>query len=205
MVYYAFDDELRFTYFCCLNNFRVNPTVQHANGADLAAGLGLGTLIRGPPVDLKSQISDRQEGPIVAYNHRKAELQWIAWKQQEEKQLRELGMDEQAIQSLRTYDREQFNRERRYLQRWQEAPETAEGYSPEPAGLFPQTPDKLLDGIENEQLLKVLQAADRLTLEMLLLRMQGYSNREIAHRYGLQEMAVVNRIARLRKKIKNIF
>lgn len=141
----------------------------------------------------------------MAYNHRKAELQWIAWKQQEEKQLRELGMDEQAIQSLRTYDREQFNRERRYLQRWQEAPETAEECNSEPARLFPQTPDKLLDGIENEQLLKVLQAADRLTLEMLLLRMQGYSNREIAHRYGLQEMAVVNRIARLRKKIKNIF
>lgn len=111
-------------------------------------------------------------------------------------------MNEDAIQSLHTYDRDQFNQERRYLQRWQEMPNTAQECCPEPTDQFPQTPDKLLDEIENERLLTILQAADRLTLEMLLLRMQGYSNREIAQRYGLQEMAVVNRIARLRKKLK---
>lgn len=141
----------------------------------------------------------------MAYNHRKAELQWLAWKQQEEEQLRSLGMDEDAIQSLRIYDRDQFNQERRYIERWQEMPQATEECSPEPGVQFPQTLDKLFDGIENERLLAALQAADRLTLEMLLLRMQGYSNREIAQRYGLQEMAVVNRITRLRKKIKKIF
>lgn len=141
----------------------------------------------------------------MAYNHRKAELQWLAWKQQEEKQLRALGMDEDAIQSLRTYDREQFNRERRYLRRWAEVPDTVEDFAQKSDESIPQTPDQLLDNIENEQLLATLQAADRQTLGMLLLRMQGYSSREIAQRYGLQEMAVIKRIARLRKKIKKIF
>lgn len=141
----------------------------------------------------------------MAYNHRKAELQWLAWKQQEEKQLRALGMDEDAIQSLRTYDREQFNRERRYLRRWAEVPDTVEDFAQESDESIPQTPDQLLDNIENEQLLATLQAADRQTLGMLLLRMQGYSSREIAQRYGLQEMAVIKRIARLRKKIKKFF
>lgn len=141
----------------------------------------------------------------MAYNHRKAELQWLAWKQQEEKQLRALGMDEDAIQSLRTYDREQFNRERRYLRRWAEVPDTVEDFAQKSDESIPQTPDQLLDNIENEQLLATLQAADRQTLGMLLLRMQGYSSREIAQRYGLQEMAVIKRIARLRKKIKKFF
>lgn len=114
-------------------------------------------------------------------------------------------MDEEAIQSLRTYDKDQFNRDRRYLQRWAEVPGTDESCAEELAEPVPRTPDQLLDGIENEQLLAVLQAADRLTLGMLVLRMQGYSNREIAQRYGLQEMTVIKRIARLRKKIKKIF
>ena len=33
----------------------------------------------------------------MAYNHRKEEKKWIFWKTQEEKQLRELGVDEDVI------------------------------------------------------------------------------------------------------------
>lgn len=50
------------------------------------------------------QISNRLEETAMAYNHRKAELEWLRWKEQEEKQLRELGVDEDAIQRLHTYD-----------------------------------------------------------------------------------------------------
>lgn len=41
----------------------------------------------------------------MAYNHRKEEKKWIFWKTQEEKQLRELGVDEDVIQRLHTYCR----------------------------------------------------------------------------------------------------
>ena len=44
----------------------------------------------------------------MAYNHRKEEKKWIFWKTQEEKQLRELGVDEDVIQRLHTYDWQQF-------------------------------------------------------------------------------------------------
>ena len=44
----------------------------------------------------------------MAYNHRKAELEWLSWKEKEEKQLRELGVDEDTIQRLHTYDWQQF-------------------------------------------------------------------------------------------------
>ena len=44
----------------------------------------------------------------MAYNHRKAEIEWLNWKEKEEKQMRELGMDEDTIQRLHTYDWQQF-------------------------------------------------------------------------------------------------
>ena len=53
----------------------------------------------------------------MAYNKAKAEKEWLRWKEVEEKKLRELGVDEETIQRLHTYDWAQFNKERQYLQR----------------------------------------------------------------------------------------
>lgn len=53
----------------------------------------------------------------MAYNKAKAEREWLKWKEAEEKKLRELGVDEETIQRLHTYDWAQFNKERQYLQR----------------------------------------------------------------------------------------
>ncbi len=53
----------------------------------------------------------------MAYNKARAEKQWLKWKEAEEQKLRELGVDEETIQRLHTYDWAQFNKERQYLQR----------------------------------------------------------------------------------------
>ena len=53
----------------------------------------------------------------MAYNKARAEKQWLKWKEAEERKLRELGVDEDTIQRLHTYDWAQFNKERQYLQR----------------------------------------------------------------------------------------
>lgn len=45
----------------------------------------------------------------MAYNKAKAEKEWLRWKEAEEKKLRELGVDEETIQRLHTYDWAQFN------------------------------------------------------------------------------------------------
>ena len=58
----------------------------------------------------------------MPYNKARAEKEWLAWKAKEEAKLRELGVDEETIQRLHTYDWMEFNRERRYLQRWAEWP-----------------------------------------------------------------------------------
>lgn len=40
----------------------------------------------------------------MAYNKVKAEREWLHWKESEEKKLRKLGVDEETIQHLYTYD-----------------------------------------------------------------------------------------------------
>ena len=42
----------------------------------------------------------------MAYNKTSEERKWNYWKEQEEKKLRELGMEEEKIQKLRQMDRE---------------------------------------------------------------------------------------------------
>lgn len=50
----------------------------------------------------------------MAYNKAKAEKEWVEWKNNEEKQLRELGVDEDTIQRLHSYDWKAFKAERNY-------------------------------------------------------------------------------------------
>ena len=140
----------------------------------------------------------------MAYNYRKAEKEWLAWKQEEEQKLRTLGADEDMIQQLHTYDWEQFKQERRFY-RWHTNANGVDLWNP--ADMEEPVTDvrSLLNSIDDERLLEVLSSTDTLTLKMLLHRMNGYSCKQIAQRYGLQEMAVINRIARLRKKLKKIF
>lgn len=119
----------------------------------------------------------------MAYNHRKEEKKWLIWKEQEEKQLRELGVGEDTIQRLHTYDWQQFNKERQYQQRrrgeLEKIKQQEELVSPV------RTVDDLLSEIGNEQLFDILRKADKLTLEILLMRMEGYSDSEIAHMMDL--------------------
>ena len=46
----------------------------------------------------------------MAYNKARAEKEWLEWKNKEETQLRELGVDEDTIQFLHTYDWERCSR-----------------------------------------------------------------------------------------------
>ena len=103
----------------------------------------------------------------MAYNHRKAELEWLNWKEKEEKQLRELEVNEDVIQRLHTYDWQQFNKERRFLQRWKDEAPSGEILHKNHVREI-HSADELLDEIENEKLFVLLNTVDRLTLEILV-------------------------------------
>ena len=137
----------------------------------------------------------------MAYNKAKAEREWLRWKEAEEKKLRELGVDEETIQRLHTYDWAQFNKERQYLQRQVEWSPYIDWMSAQNLELPVENTESLLDSIEDTKLLRVLSKEDKLTLQIVLYKMQGYTSIEIAEKTGMTETAVRQRISRLKKKM----
>lgn len=67
-----------------------------------------------------------------------------------------------------------------------------------------KTVSDLLDEIENETLYQASRTVDKRTLHILLLKMQGYSTKEIAPLVGLTTRAIYARLDHLRKKLKKI-
>lgn len=137
----------------------------------------------------------------MAYNKAKAEREWLRWKEAEEKKLRELGVDEETIQRLHTYDWAQFNKERQYLQRQVEWSPYIDWMSAQNLELPVENIESLLDSIEDTKLLRVLSKEDKLTLQIVLYKMQGYTSIEIAEKTGMTETAIRQRISRLKKKM----
>ena len=60
----------------------------------------------------------------------------------------------------------------------------------------------LLDEIESENLYRALLTVDKRTLQIVLLKMQGYSTKEIAPIVHLTIGAIYTRLDYLRKKLR---
>ena len=137
----------------------------------------------------------------MAYNHGREERKWRLWKEAEEKILRECGVSESIIEEIRNYDRKVFNSDRRFYRRLNDVGEYIEDTAEQVIEV--KTVVELLDEIENEALYRTLLTVDKYTLQIALLKMQGYSTKEIAARTGLTEKAVYKRLDRLREKLKS--
>ena len=111
----------------------------------------------------------------MTFHKAKEESKWKQWKEQEERILRKSGVSEEVIQRLRELDWQDFNAERRFWEHFssnQEELYTRELEEPSSVVLNIQ---QLLDSVENEQLLQVLLESDKKTLQILLLKMCGFS------------------------------
>ena len=131
----------------------------------------------------------------MAYNKAREEKKWRLWKEAEEKQLRSLGVSENDIEKLRVHDWAIFNSDRRYYQRMQETGTYLEEVAADMTQPEIKTVDDFLDNIENQQLYQVLIKVDRLTLQAILLQIQGYSIAEIAAILGMKEDTVYIQIS----------
>ncbi|MFR2932687.1 MAG: RNA polymerase sigma factor [Oscillospiraceae bacterium] len=140
----------------------------------------------------------------MAYNKAREEKKWRLWKEAEEKQLRSLGVSESDIETLRVHDWAIFNSDRRYYQRMQETGTYLEEVAADMTQPEIKTVEDFLDNIENQQLYQVLIKVDRLTLQAILLQIQGYSIAEIAAILGMKEDTVYKRLGRLKQKIKKL-
>ena len=137
----------------------------------------------------------------MAYNKAREEKKWRLWKEAEEKQLRSLGVNEDDIEKLRVHDWAIFNSDRRYYQRVQETGTYLDELAEDTTQPEVKTVEDFLDSIENQHLYQVLIKVDRLTLQAILLQLQGYSVAEIAARLDMKEDAIYKRLKRLKEKI----
>jgi alkylhydroperoxidase/carboxymuconolactone decarboxylase family protein YurZ len=89
----------------------------------------------------------------VAYNKAKEEYRWNQWKAEEEKILREQGVDEETIQKLREYDWNDFNAERRFREHQTSLLDCMELLleEKESGESQPESVEALLDTVENEE------------------------------------------------------
>ena len=141
----------------------------------------------------------------MSFNYGREEKKWRLWKEAEEKQLRGLGVDEDTIEKLHTYDWAVFNSDRRYYRRLKEAGTYLEEFVEDAAQPEVRTVEDFLDSIENQKLYQVLIKVDRLTLQIAVMKMQGYSTHEIAVQFTITEKAIYRRMDRLKEKLKNFF
>ena len=138
----------------------------------------------------------------MSYNHGKEERRWKRWKLAEEKVLRVCSMDENTIEQLRLWDRAMFNSDRRFYEKLQDTGTYLDSIAGSKTSTEIYTVEDLLNDIENAELLKALLTVDRLTLQITLLKMNGYSANEIAILIHLSTDAIYKRIAILKKKLK---
>ena len=138
----------------------------------------------------------------MAYNHGREDRKWRIWKEAEEKVLRECGVDEAVIEQIRTDDRADFNSNRRFYRWASDFGEYLEGMADREKQAEVKSVSDLLDEIENETLYLALITVDKRTLQIVLLKMQGYSTKEIAASVKLSTKSVYRRMERLRSRLK---
>ena len=130
----------------------------------------------------------------MTFHKAKEEYKWKQWKEQEEKILRESGVSEEVIQRIRELDWQDFNADRRFWEHFSSNQEELYTQKTEEEASVALNIQQLLDSIENEQLLQILMETDKKTLQILLLKMWGFSVREIAGQMGLPEKTIYTRI-----------
>lgn len=140
----------------------------------------------------------------MAFNKASEEKKWKKWKLEEEKRLRELGMPEKKIIELRDFDWKLFNAERRFKQRHTTNFKFVEKQYADDFKLSINNIDDLLNQLEDQNLYELMKEINNLTMQIIYLKICGFSTREIATKLGLKERTVRSRIEVVRKKLKNL-
>ena len=103
---------------------------------------------------------------------------------------------------LRQYDLEIFNSDRRYYQRLNDNSTYLDNaISPEEEETV-YSIEGLLGSIDNEELYQALRDVDNITLQIVVLKIQGFTGREIAKLLRMTPKAIYRRIDRLKEKLK---
>jgi RNA polymerase sigma-70 factor (ECF subfamily) len=109
----------------------------------------------------------------MAYNKAKEEKKWRLWKDAEEEKLRLLGVGEDVIQWLRKADWKDFKAERRFFEHYADTDTYLDWLAVDEVLPDIRTAQDLLDDIDSEELHRLLQTVDKLTLQIAVWKMDG--------------------------------
>lgn len=137
----------------------------------------------------------------MSYNYKNEYKKWYAWKEKEENILKELGVSQSQIDELRRYDYDQFKAERRYRTKHLLFDENYFVNRPIKDIKTFSSLDDILDNIESEALYDYLINTDKIILEIILLKIQGYSVKEISQITGLTTHQIYKKIKKIKKTL----
>ena len=138
----------------------------------------------------------------MSYNYRKEYAKWKRWKEQEERILKQMKMPKNKINELREFDWAQFNDERRFTRKQNITNEQYFTLIPVNDKKEFKNINDILDSIEDEALYEYLKDEEPVLLTVILLKIQGFSIKEISKLINMPISTIYRKIEKIKKNFK---
>ena len=140
----------------------------------------------------------------MAYNSLKSYWIWRRKKEAEEREFRALGASEDFIAEIHDFDRIAYNSDDRFYKRLYDVGDFYEEIVEDNSHREITTVEQLLDEAENPEMYKILKKTSERTLQILLMRVRGYSVKDISEILHISKMSVYERIKTVREKLNKV-
>ncbi len=140
----------------------------------------------------------------MVYNSLKSYWIWRRKKEAEEKAWRELGVNENIIEELHDFDRITYNSDDRFYKRLYDVGDFYEEIVADETPREVISVEQLLDEVEIPTMYKILRKTSERTLQILLMRVRGYSVKDISEILHISKTSVYERIKNVREKLNKV-
>ena len=138
----------------------------------------------------------------MSYNYRKEYAKWKRWKDQEERILKQMQMPKNKINELREFNWAQFNDERRFTRKQNITNDQYFALIPVNDKKEFKNINDILDSIEDEALYEYLKDEEPVLLTIILLKIQGFSIKEISKLINMPISTIYRKIEKIKKNFK---
>lgn len=138
----------------------------------------------------------------MSYNYRKEYAKWKRWKEQEEKILKQMNMPKNKINELREFDWAQFNDERRFTRKQNITNDQYFALIPVNDKKEFKNINDILDSIEDEALYEYLKDEEPVLLTVILLKIQGFSIKEISKVINIPISTIYIKIEKIKRNFR---
>ena len=138
----------------------------------------------------------------MSYNYRKEYAKWKRWKDQEERILKQMKMPKNKINELREFNWAQFNDERRFTRKQNITNDQYFALIPVNDKKEFKNINDILDSIEDEALYEYLKDEEPVLLTVVLLKIQGFSIKEISKLINMPISTIYRKIEKIKRNFR---